>query len=210
MFNAGRRAADKVPGAWKSDLPRTEPLSTPNNPPEPAPARRQLEPPRTQGGAAPRRGFAPSLPGGGGPAALGARWGSGVASLAFFPTAAPSAWRLPKPLWRSRASASRTPSPPTFQESIAIEQPRTDRFVSGLCIIGQNTNDAEPIAWIRSQRRQSPAGSDRRLAADSLAACRSVDGPGAPPEWSCGSGANGRTPSDKRASIKRPRSVRRP
>jgi hypothetical protein len=57
----------------KSHPPRTEPLFIPSNPPEPAPARRQLVPPRTQGDAVPRRGFATSLPGGGGPAALGPR-----------------------------------------------------------------------------------------------------------------------------------------
>jgi len=121
----------------------------------------------------------------------------------------PGGWQ-PSGWWRSCANGSRTPSPPTFQESIAIEQPRTDRFVSGFCVIGQNSYDSEPIEWIRSQRRQSPAGSARKLVADPLAACRSVDGRGGPPEWSCGSGGNGRTPSDKRASIKRPRSVRRP
>ena len=41
----------RVPG--RGHPPRTEPRPTPSSPPEPAPARRQLGPPRTQGGAAP-------------------------------------------------------------------------------------------------------------------------------------------------------------
>lgn len=61
----------RVPG--RGHPLRTEPRPTPSRPPKPAPARRQLGPPRTQGGADPRRGFATSLPGGGGPAALGPR-----------------------------------------------------------------------------------------------------------------------------------------
>jgi hypothetical protein len=71
-------------------------------------------------------------------------------------------------------------------------------------------NNPQRRSITQLERRQSPAGSAHRLAVDPLSGCRCVDARGAPPKWSDVSGGNGTIPSDKRASVKRPRSVRRP
>ena len=67
----------RVPG--RGHPLRTEPRPTPSRPPKPAPARRQLGPPRTQGGAAPPQRNGPISTGWRWPCRPGAQAGGGLA-----------------------------------------------------------------------------------------------------------------------------------